>query len=212
MQILLVDDQILFQEGLTTLINCQQDFSVVGNAESVSEAIKKARLLKPDLILMDFSLPDGTGLDATQVILAERPVTKIVFLTVHEEDERLFEAIRYGAQGYLLKNIPSAQLLAYLRGIKEGKPPILPEFTARILNEFSHTRSRSQPSPEAVSLLTERQCDVLRELKAGASNRQIASRLTISEQTVKNHLYNIFRALDIDTRREAIDFARRHNI
>jgi len=106
MDILLVDDHVLFREGLAGLLDGQPDFSVVGQAGSVQEAIEMSAELQPDLILMDFSLPDGTGLDVTQVILAKQPETDIVFLTVHEEDDRLFAAIRSGAKGYLLKNVP----------------------------------------------------------------------------------------------------------
>ncbi len=212
MRILLVDDQILFQEGLSRLIDGQPDMSVVGGACSVQEAITKARVLKPDIILMDFSLPDGTGLDASTVILAEQPAIKIVFLTVHEEDDRLFEAIRYGAQGYLLKNLPAIELIAYLRGLEQGNPALLPRLTSRILQEFAQTSSRHEPAPDAVAQLTTRQREVLRELKMGASNREIAEHLFLSEQTVKNHISRILDQLNLNSRYEAAEFARRYNL
>jgi DNA-binding NarL/FixJ family response regulator len=119
MKILIVDDHVLFREGLSSLIAKQTDLTVVGEAGSVHEAIEKARTTLPEMILLDFNLPDGTGLDATRAILAELPDVKIVFLTIYEDDERLFAAIRAGAQGYLLKNIPVAKLLAALRGLIE---------------------------------------------------------------------------------------------
>jgi DNA-binding NarL/FixJ family response regulator len=121
MRILIVDDHVLFREGLTSLFNSQPDFQVVGEAGGMQEAIELARRTKPELILMDFSLPDGTGLDATQVILAELPDTYIVFLTLHEGDDRIFAATRLGAKGYLLKNLPVSKLLAALRGLKMGQ-------------------------------------------------------------------------------------------
>ena len=115
MKVLLVDDHVLFREGLTSLLDSQPDLSVIGSAKTAAEAIHKTRVLQPDLVLMDFDLPDGTGLDVTQTILNDHPHTKIIFLTLHEDDEQLFEAIRYGAKGYLLKNVSVTRLLSYLR-------------------------------------------------------------------------------------------------
>jgi DNA-binding NarL/FixJ family response regulator len=212
MRILLVDDQILFQEGLSRLIDAQPDMSVIGGACSVEEAVSKARQLKPDLILMDFSLPDGTGLDATSLILKDLPAVKIVFLTVHEEDDRLFEAIRFGAKGYLLKNIPANELIAYLRGLEHGDPAITPKLTSRILKEFADTSARHEPPPDIVAQLTPRQREILRELKKGATNREIADRLVLSEQTIKNHISRILNLLNLNNRYEAAEFARRHNL
>jgi len=212
MKILIVDDHILFQEGLTGLINGQPDLTVVGSAASVKEAVTKACLLAPDVILMDFSLPDGTGLDATREILAKRPSTSIVFLTVSEDDDRLFEAIRFGAKGYLVKDIPGSQLLNYIRGLKHGEAAISPKLTAHILKEFAHTSARQEPPPEVVSQLTPRQREVLRELRTGATNRQIAATLSLSEQTVKNYVSHILTRLDLASRHEAAEFARRYDI
>lgn len=206
MRVLLVDDHILFREGLVGLLGSQPGIDVVGEAGSVSEAIEMTRDLRPDLVLMDFSLPDGTGLDATQTILSERPETKIVFLTVHEEDDRLFAAIRGGAKGYLLKNVPIAKLLASLRGIEHGEAAISPTMTSRVLNEFARLEPK-QDLP-ASDELTTRELDVLRELVTGASNREIADHLVIAENTVKNHIRNILSKLNLKNRREAAEFAR----
>lgn len=212
MKILIVDDHILFQEGLIGLLSRQPDFTIVGGASSVQEAIEKARRYSPDVILMDFTLSDGTGLDATQTILAERPSTQIVFLTIHEEDDRLFEAIRYGARGYLLKEIPANQLIAYLHGVQRGEPAISPHLTANILKEFAKTQPRQDVPREIIDQLTNRQLDVLRELRSGASNQQIASRLVLSEQTVKNHISRILHCLNLKNRYEAAEFARRYGL
>ncbi|HRQ40128.1 MAG TPA: response regulator transcription factor [Chloroflexota bacterium] len=212
MRILIVDDQVLFHEGLARLLDSQPGMCVVGGAHNVREAIEKARALQPDVILMDFSLPDGTGLDATEVILKERPSTHIVFLTVHEEDDRLFEAVRYGARGYLLKNIPIQELVAYLHGLERGEPAIHPKLTAHIMQEFSRTPVRQDSPPELVSRLTARQRQILRELRHGASNSQIADCLVLSEQTVKNHVSRILDQLNLRNRHEAAEFARRYNI
>ena len=202
MRILLVEDHLLFQESLGRLLASQPDMTIVGGATTVRDAIEKARQCKPDVILMDFTLPDGTGLDATRVILNEYPAVKIIFLTIHEENEKIFEAIRQGAQGYLLKNVSSNHLLNYLRGLERGEVAIQPEFTSRILKEFAQLPSRDSLAAEATSKLTARQRDILRELKTGATNRQIAARLVISEQTVKNHVSRVLKKLNIKSRHE----------
>jgi DNA-binding NarL/FixJ family response regulator len=202
MRILLVEDHILFQESLGRLLDAQPDMTVVSGANSVQEAVVKAREFKPDAILMDFTLPDGTGVEATQTILAEQPTIKIIFLTIHEDDDKIFDAIRHGAVGYLPKNVTSARLLAYLRGLERGEVAIQPEVTARILKEFTKLSPREDVTAEATSRLTPRQREILHELKTGATNRQIAARLVISEQTVKNHVSRVLKKLNIKSRHE----------
>ena len=210
-KILLVDDHVLFREGVVSLLNAQPDFDVVDQASSVSEAIAMAGDLQPDLILMDFGLPDGTGLDATQAILAKWPEIDIVFLTVHEEDDRLFAAIRSGAKGYLLKNVPISKLLAFLRGLDYGEAAISPAMTSRILDEFARIEP-VRPVPALSTELTPRELEVLQELATGASNREIASQLVIAENTVKNHVRNILTKLNLKNRREVTSFAHRHGL
>jgi len=202
MRILLVEDHILFQESLGRLLDAQPDMSVVGGANSMLQAVVKARELKPDVILMDFTLPDGTGMEATQKILAEQPTIKIIFLTIHEDNEKIFDAIRHGALGYLPKNVTSSRLLDYLRGLERGEVAIQPEFTARILKEFAHLHRREDVTGEAAARLTPRQREILQELKTGATNQQIAARLVISEQTVKNHVSRVLKKLNIKSRHE----------
>ena len=136
MQILVVDDHILFREGITSLLNKQPDLTIVGGASSVEEAITQAYHLHPDVILIDFTLSNGSSFDLTRAILAKVPSAKIVFLTVDNEDERLFQAIRHGAKGYLLKNTPIIQFLAYLRGLKQDKTIIPHSDTSPIAEEF----------------------------------------------------------------------------
>jgi DNA-binding NarL/FixJ family response regulator len=213
MRILIVDDHVLFREGLTSLFKRQPDFQVVGEAGGVQEAIKSARRTRPELILMDFSLPDGTGLDATQVILAEQPETQIVFLTMHEEDNRLFAAVRMGAKGYLLKNLAVSKLLAALRSLTMGQAPISRTMTSRILQEFARSNNsyEIEESP-LLEILTPREVEVFYELITGETNQEIAEILCISDYTVKNHVHNILEKLNLDNRREIINFAIRNGL
>lgn len=209
MKVLLVDDHVLFREGLVSLLNSQPDFQVIGEAGTVQEAVVMVGNLKPDLVLMDFGLPDGTGLDATKMILTNYPETRIVFLTVHEEDDRLFAAIRSGAKGYLLKNVPVIKLLAFLRGVEQGEVAISAAMASRILMEFARTEPIRGRERIEMGELTLRELEVLRELAVGASNREIAERLVIAENTVKNHVRSILAKLNLRNRREATRYA--HN-
>jgi DNA-binding NarL/FixJ family response regulator len=212
-RLLLVDDHVLFREGLISLIAPQPDFQVIGQAGSVQEAITVARQLRPDIILMDYILPDGTGLDATLAILTEAPEARIVFLTVHEDDETLFAAIRAGAVGYLFKNTRSADLLKRLRAVARGEAGISPAVALRILDEFSKTAAASVNGDEPASTeLTPREIEIIRELAQGASNRDIARHLVISENTVKNHVRNVLAKLHLRNRREVAEYARRHRL
>lgn len=210
MKILLVDDHVLFREGLASLLSAQPDLEVVGGANNVEEAIEQSRKFKPDLILMDFVLPDGTGVKATQSILAEQPEARIVFLTVHEDDEHLFAGIRSGARGYLPKSIPVVELLTYVRRVERGDAAITPGLAGQILKGFSQTRPQPAVSSSAVATLTVREVDILRELEGGGTNKEIASRLVISERTVKNHVSHILAKLHLKNRHEAAEFARQN--
>ena len=214
MKLLVVDDHILFREGLVRLIGRQPDMQVLGEAGSVAEAVEMARRLKPDMNLMDFNLPDGNGLDATRIILAEHPQVKIIFLTIYDEDERLFGAIRLGAKGYLLKNIAVAQLLAALYAVDKGEPALSPDMVARLMGELQRSPSAEskEAAAEPLSLLTARELEVLRELATGATNRAIANRLVISENTVRNHVHNLLEKLGLSSRREAVALARQSGL
>jgi DNA-binding NarL/FixJ family response regulator len=212
MKILVVDDHILFREGLISLVSRQPDMSVIGEGGSVREAIEQARKLRPDLILMDFSMPDGTGLDAARIILAEQPSAKIVFLTIHDDDERLFAAVRLGVKGYLMKNIPVATLLTALRGVEHGEAALSREMTARLMVEFARLQQPSQAADTPYAGLTSRELQVLRELATDASNREIADRLFISENTVRNHMHNILEKMGVSSRRDVVNLARQHGI
>jgi DNA-binding NarL/FixJ family response regulator len=156
---------------------------------------------------MDYGLPDGTGLEATKAILAQQPDTNIVLLTVHEEDDLLFEAVRSGASGYLLKNISATDLLAKLRGLAQGDAAISAAQTRRIMSEFARTPPAQPDEKQQANPLTGRELDVLQLIVNGATNRQIAAELHISIHTVKNHMHHILDKLGVDNRHEAAKVA-----
>ena len=209
MRVLLVDDHVLFREALVSLLEAQPDLKVVGQADSMHDAIALTGKVLPDLVLMNITLPDGTGAEATRAILAERPETKIVVLTLYEEDDQLFEAIRAGAIGYLSKHVRAAELFKTLQGVMRGEAGISGTTARRILDEFARL---SPPHSDEAAPLTSREVEVLRELANGASNQAIAERLVISENTVKNHVRNILVKLHFHSRREAANYARRHGL
>jgi len=211
-KVLLIDDQILFREGLVSLLNSTPDFEMVGSAGSVHEGIEQALLYEPDIILMDFSLPDGTGLDATRAILSKLPDCKIVFLTVYQEDETLFAALRLGAKGYMLKNVNSADLLSSLRALNRGENAISRKMISSVLDEFSHPSLTETNPDKLLTKLSRREIEVLREIESGATNIEIAQRLFLSENTVKHHIRNVFEKLGVENRREAALIARQNSI
>ena len=212
MRVLLADDHALFREGLSGIIGSQPDMQVVGEANDGLEAVVKARELKPDLILMDVQMPGVNGLDAARQIKQALPETIIVMLTVRDDDEKLFEALKNGAQGYLLKEIRSRDMLAMLRGAMQGEAAISPSLAGRVLAEFRRLSrlSSSYPFPDEdeLSELTKRELDVLTVAAQGAPDKEIAERLTISIHTVKSHIRNILSKLHVNTRREAARVAR----
>lgn len=212
-RILLVDDHNLLREGLAGIIASQADLQVVGQAEDGLEALVMARNLRPDVILMDIQMPGCDGLEATRLIKNELPETIIVILTVRDDEEKLFEAIRSGAQGYLLKNIASAEMLDLLRCAIRGEAAISPGMAGKILSEFrrlSHT-SLPQPPDEAGGL-TQREIQVLYLVATGRSDKEIAERLSISVYTVKSHLRNILSKLQVSNRRQAAREAKRNGL
>ena len=211
-KVLVIDDQILFREGLMSLLRSTPDFQLVGFAGSVSEGREQAALYKPDIILMDFSLPDDTGLDATRAILAELPETKIIFLTVHGSDENLFAALRLGAKGYMLKDISSSDLLASLRALNRGEKAVSRKMMSRIMDEFARTPLPEAGNEKLLTRLSPRELDVIREIEAGATNLEIAQHLFLSINTVRHHMRNVLGKLGLKNRRELAVFARKNGL
>jgi len=210
-KILLADDHDLFREGLASLINAQTDLEVVGQAVDGLEAYAQARQLRPDLIVMDIQMPVCNGLEATRLIRQDWPEARILMLTVHDEEAKLFEAIKSGASGYLLKNTSSADFLADVRNVLAGDAPLPPRLATRLLEEFA--RLMSQPASGAASLpppeLTSREREILQYIANGAADKEIAVRLSLSLHTVKTHVRNILAKLHAVNRRQAADVALR---
>lgn len=209
-RLMLVDDHELFRQGLAGLLAAQPDMRVVGEASTVREAVAAVQSAQPDIVIMDITLPDGTGIEATRLVLAERPLTKVLCLTVHDDDERLFAALRAGAVGYLYKNARANDLLEQVRGVARGEAGLTRAQARRILDEFSRTPAPRPASPALSTELTPREVEIVRELAHGASNRQIAERFVISEYTVKNHVRNVLAKLRLRSRHEVAGYARDH--
>ena len=212
-RVLLADDHSLFREGLATILDSQPDFEVVGEAGDGLEVIVKAQELKPDLILMDIAMPGCDGLEATQQIKAELPQTTIVVLTVQDENEKLFEAIKSGAQGYILKSIRSNQLVEMLRGAMRGEAAITPNLGGRMLEEFRRLSQQARHAPdEETIILTQREQEVLSLVAEGATDKEIAQALSLSIHTVKSHMRNILSKLHLSHRHEAAVYALREGL
>lgn len=208
-RVLLADDHALFREGLASIITGQPDMVIVGQADDGLEALVKAQELKPDLILMDITMPGGNGLEATRKVKAALPDTVIVVLTVHNDEDKLFEAIKNGAQGYLLKNIRSETMLDLIRGALRGEAAITPVLAGQMLEEFRRlSQNHPEEKGEPVETLTFREQEVLAQVATGASDKEIAERFNISLHTVKSHMRNILGKLHVNSRHEAARYAR----
>jgi DNA-binding NarL/FixJ family response regulator len=207
-RILLADDHALVRDGIASLVDAW-GHEVVGQAASGTEAVELAGQLRPDLVLMDVRMPGGGGLEATKRIKAQHPEISIVMLTVSEDEDDLFTAIKAGAQGYLLKNLESPQLRSMLAAVERGEPAITPATAARIISEFGRRDRQAAEDPDR---LTERELDVLRLVTVGLRNKEIAARLGIRENTVKFHLGNILAKLHAQSRTELAALALRDGL
>lgn len=210
MRLVIADDHALFRDSLRSLLEAR-DHEVAGEAADGEEAIKLAWELKPDVILMDLSMPGMGGLEATRRLVAELPDVKVVILTASPEERDLFEAIKAGAKGYLLKDIQSAQFFDFLEGVLRGEPALTPSLARKLLEEFAKPGSESRSNdPDA---LTEREQDVLELMVSGTtSNRELAESLGITENTVKFHVRNILDKLHLHNRAQVVAFALRNRL
>ncbi len=206
-KVLIVDDHLLSRKGIASILSAQPMFEIVGEATNGKEALEKARALMPDLILMDIRMPGGSGLEATRLIKEEMPYVKIVILSVSDDVQDFFEAIKKGAQGYLLKNMEPEYWLDYIISIVEGEAPISRALATKILQEFSIPKLDMSGNK-----LSEREKEVLQLVSQGLSNKDIGKTLYISESTVKNHLRNILAKLHLENRMQLIAFAYKNGL
>jgi DNA-binding NarL/FixJ family response regulator len=209
MRILLVDDHVLFRKGVAALLSTRPDIQVVGEAGDGLEAIAAAGETLPDIILMDINMPKCNGLEATRRIKRELPHVQIVMLTVSDDDQDLFEAIKSGAQGYLLKNLEPYQLYDLLESISRGEAPLSGAIAAKILKEFNRPSAGAPGEPDMIEELTARESVILQLVAEGKTNKEIATQLVISENTVKIHLHNILEKLHLQNRIQAAVYAVR---
>jgi DNA-binding NarL/FixJ family response regulator len=212
---MIVDDHALFRRGLEMVLDEEPDIELVGQASDGAEAVEKAAESLPDVVLMDIRMPRSSGIEACRAMKEAAPSAKIVILTISDEEEDLFEAIRAGASGYLLKDIPLDEVADTVRAVYGGQSLINPSMAGKLLTEFAtlarrddEERVQEVPAPR----LTEREMQVLKLIARGMNNRDIAKELFISENTVKNHVRNILEKLQIHSRMEAVMVAVREKL
>ncbi|MCK9903975.1 MULTISPECIES: response regulator [Parafrankia] len=212
-RVLIVDDHALFRRGLEMVLAQEVDIEVVGEAADGSEAVTMAAEMAPDIVLMDVRMPRRGGIDATSAIKEKVPSAKIVMLTISDEEADLFDAIKAGAMGYLLKEISIDEVAADIRAVYNGQSLISPSMASKLLSEFAAMIKTKDDRPQLPTpRLTDREMEVLRLVAKGLNNRDIAKQLYISENTVKNHIRNILEKLQLHSRMEAVVYAVREKL
>ncbi|WP_131765657.1 response regulator [Candidatus Protofrankia californiensis] len=212
-RVLVVDDHALFRRGLQMVLEQEKDIEVVGEAPDGSEAVTMAVDTAPDIVLMDVRMPRRGGIDATSAIKQAVPSAKIVMLTISDEEGDLYDAIKAGAMGYLLKEISIDEVAAAIRAVHGGQSLISPSMASKLLTEFALMIKKADSRPQLPTpRLTDREMEVLRLVAKGLNNRDIAKQLFISENTVKNHIRNILEKLQLHSRMEAVVYAVREKL
>jgi DNA-binding NarL/FixJ family response regulator len=212
-RVMICDDHALFRRGLIMVLESEDGIEVVAEAEDGADAVAKAEELAPDVVLMDVRMPRVSGIEATRSIADSVPTAKILMLTVSDEEDDLYDAIKAGAAGYLLKEISIEEVATAIRAVVSGQSLISPSMASKLLSEFTNLAKKaderqSVPTPR----LTDRELEVLKLVAQGMSNREIAGELYISENTVKNHVRNILEKLHLHSRMEAVVYAVREKI
>jgi DNA-binding NarL/FixJ family response regulator len=210
-RVLIADDHALFREGLRKVLGASKDIDVVGAAQSGEEALELVERLAPDVVLLDVRMPGMSGIEAARVIRGTSPRTRVIILTVHADEEFLFEAIKAGAMGYLLKDASSEELLRAIRLVAQGEGLLPPAMAAKVFKEFARVAASQDLSP-VVTPLTARETEILQHVAAGRANKEIARALGISERTVKNHLSNVMEKLHVNSRTQAAVYALRSGL
>jgi DNA-binding NarL/FixJ family response regulator len=204
-RILTADDQALFREGLNTLLSVQPDFEVVGEAANGEEALRLAVTLRPDVVLMDLRMPVMDGVTATRRLVSQLPNCRVIVLTTFDDDESVFDGLRAGAVGYLLKDVSSEKLFEAIRAAARGEYFLQPSITAKVVTEFARFhRPPTTRTDLPIEQLSNRELEILRLVATGANNRDIASQLMIAEGTVKNHVTSILAKIECKDRAQAV--------
>ena len=212
-RVLIADDQALFRRGLYVVLGTEDHIEVVAEAENGEEAVAKAVELAPDVVLMDVRMPRINGIEAARQINLQVPTTRILMLTVSDEEDDLYEAIKAGANGYLLKEISVEEVAEAIRAVVQGQSLISPSMASKLLNEFNSLAKKAEERQQyPAPALTSRELEVLKLVARGMSNREIADQLYISENTVKNHVRNILEKLHLHSRMEAVVYAVREKL
>jgi DNA-binding NarL/FixJ family response regulator len=207
-RVLLVDDQALVRAGFRMILGAEDDLSVVGEAEDGDDAVRLARSLRPDVVLMDIQMPRLDGVEATRQIVAEPGTdTRVVILTTFERDDYIFEALRVGASGFLLKNAPPEELLHAVRMVADGNALLSPSVTRRVIEQYATTTPVPKHIKDNLARLTDRERQVLFSLASGKSNAEVADTLYVSEGTIKTHVSHILTKLALRDRVQAVVFA-----
>src|ERR671936_301491 len=213
LRILIVDDHALFRRGIEMVLRQEPDVEVAGEAADGHEAVEKAQELMPDVVLMDVRMPGQSGIKATEQIKDNLPHAKILMLTISDEEADLYDAIKAGASGYLLKEIPIEEVADAIRSVWAGQSRISPSMASKLLTEFAAMSKASNDRPQMPTpRLTDRELEVLKLVAQGLNNRDIAKKLFISENTVKNHIRNILEKLHLHSRMEAVVYAVREKM
>lgn len=210
MRVLVCDDQAIVRDGLELLLKLEADMEVIGSAQDGVEAVEMAERFHPDLVLMDLKMPGMTGVEATRRICASLPTIKVLVLTTFDDDEWVFDAIRAGAAGYILKDTPREKVIEAIRGTLSGKSFVDPSVAGKLLQHVSS--KQEQPQSTITEKLTSRELEVLKAISHGLTNADIAARLHLSEGTVRNHISAIFAKLEINDRTQAAIIAIRHGL
>ncbi|HEX2051740.1 MAG TPA: response regulator transcription factor [Actinomycetota bacterium] len=212
-RVLIVDDHALFRRGLQMVLEGEADVDVVGEASDGHEALARAVETTPDVVLMDVRMPKRTGIEATRAIKDALPTTRILMLTISDEEADLYEAIKAGASGYLLKEISIEEVSSAVRSVHQGQSLISPVMASKLLNEFAAmVKRRDERTQMPGPRLTDRELEVLKLVARGLNNRDIGEELYISENTVKNHVRNILEKLHLHSRMEAVVYAVREKL
>lgn len=209
--ILIADDHTMVRQGLKQILELEKDITVVALASNGNEAVKMARDYKPDIILMDINMPGINGLQAIKEIKQEKIPCRVIVLTIHEDREYLFKTLQMGAEGYVLKDAEPAVLIEAIRSVYKGQSYIQPNMTRELVKEFNRVTLHEKDKNEDNNL-TSREVQVLELIAEGMINKEIARQLYISEKTVKNHVSNIFKKLEVSDRTQAAIYAFKHNI